>query len=192
MKQVLGYLGTFLLGVICTVSVYEVIRVANTAQQALNAASSQMLTDDGPKPQAATARKSRSPRPLPTRPAARPTERPAGGRLPMKKAERAPLMATRRGVRAFQDKSSPAAQEYLQRRTKRAERIKQRRAAKWAALSPEEQDRIREVRQARLDALSTPGAGLDAPPRSASPAEDEELLLRSEEDDIEFVDTGLK
>jgi len=189
MKQVLGYLGTFLLGVICTVGVYEVIRVANTAQQALNAASSQMLPDAEAPPQAATAQRAR---PVAPQQVARPAQRAADGRVPMKKAERAPLMAARRGLRGIQDKSSPAAQEYLKRRSKRAERIKHRRAAKWAALTPEEQDRIRAVRQARLDALSTPGAGLDAPPRSASPEEEEELLLLPEDDGIEFVDTGLK
>ncbi|MEZ4317549.1 MAG: hypothetical protein R3F61_08590 [Myxococcota bacterium] len=160
MQQVLKYVAAFLLGVVCTVLVYEVVRVATNAREALDAASSQLAAaDEEPV--------------VVKRPPVRPVPKGVKGESAELAAKRALLEANGQG---------PAAEAARKERERRLQRIKERRQRRWNALTPEEQKRRREIRDARKPRLGTAPAGKGGAPafRSLEP-KDEPIL-----------DTGVK
>ncbi|MCB9677326.1 MAG: hypothetical protein H6737_19600 [Alphaproteobacteria bacterium] len=152
MRQYLGYVGAFALGVLVTAGAYEVARIVTNARQALDAASSQMASAQSEAP--------------PAKPMARPVARKPAA--PPSPAVQKKLAVSERGP------MDPAAA--ADRRAARTERLRERRRRRWDAMTPEEQARakaLREVRQQRRAAVGPSAIGARGLPGGLDPIDEQ-------------------
>jgi hypothetical protein len=136
--------GAFLLGVVCTIGVYEVVRFITNTRDALQAASA--LATDDPSGEAAVVAKRLSQAPK--------------NRVDVDDAMRERLeRKARKQAEGRTGRTDLSAKERRERRRKRRERALERRRQWWKSLSPEEQEAVRQKNAKRTTRPIAPMAG---------------------------------
>ena len=139
MKNAGQLLGAFLLGVVCTIGVYEVVRFVTNTRDALEAASA-MANEDAPvEAVASDGAVSKGPQ----------------NRVEVDDAMRERLeRKARKQTEGRKSRQDLTPKERRDRRRKRRERALERRKQWWQSLSPEEQEEIRQQSSAKRSTRS--------------------------------------